>query len=426
MRRPHKSETPSALLHEPLALRNSQAFRRRQILSMLAASFTALSLPGCGRAPSQQRYNQADIDLLQLQRDTESAQAGKGPYGVHRYKGYRGLAELPWFEIDAAGQLLCVDDSLPMAIDIHCHLGMSILFSPEIDLNRASARVKHLLDCDGTTPGALLDLDIYANGNFTVEMEHELQKQIRDQALFGSDFAATQTVPNLLREMDAMRIEQAVLLPIKMGLWFGDDLTAQWSSAVDRAGAQDRLLLGGSVHPESKDAITQLQTQAANGAKVFKLHPTVQRFYPDDANIMSLYEEAQSLGLAVFFHGGRAGIELESSHPFAMPRHYEAAIANFPKLPFILGHAGARDFDAMLELALTYDNAWLGIHGQSLSNLETMITRTGGKRLLFGTDWPFYHTGMSLAKVLITTDTAKRRKVRDAILRDNAVELLMS
>ena len=85
---------------------------------------------------------------------------------------------------------------------------------------------------------------------------------------------------------------------------------------------------------------------------------------------MDLYAEAQNLGLVVFFHGGRAGIEPESSHRYALPRHYEAALAEFPNLQFILGHAGARDSEAMIALAARYDNAWLGIHGQSLTMLE--------------------------------------------------------
>jgi predicted TIM-barrel fold metal-dependent hydrolase len=106
-----------------------------------------------------------------------------------------------------------------------------------------------------------------------------------------------------------------------------------------------------------------------------------------------------------------------------MPRHYEAVLAEFPDLQVIMGHAGARDGEAMLDLALRYDNAWLGIHGQSVSRLEDIIQRTGGERLLFGSDWPFYHIGMSLAKVLICTDTPARRDVRENILRGNAVQL---
>ena len=139
---------------------------------------------------------------------------------------------------------------------------------------------------------------------------------------------------------------------------------------------------------------------------------------------MPLYAEAERLGLVIFFHGGRAGIEPESRHRYALPRHYEAVLADFPQLQVILGHAGARDSEGMLALALKYDNAWLGIHGQSVSHLNEMINRTGGERMLFGTDWPFYHIGASLAKVLICTQRADRHGIRRKILRENALALL--
>ena len=87
---------------------------------------------------------------------------------------------------------------------------------------------------------------------------------------------------------------------------------------------------------------------------------------------------------------------------------------------------GARDGAAMLEMALRHENAWLGIHGQSVSALDTMIDKTGGERLLFGSDWPFYHIGMSLAKVLLCTEAPAVRTARERILRTNALELLGS
>jgi predicted TIM-barrel fold metal-dependent hydrolase len=55
--------------------------------------------------------------------------------------------------------------------------------------------------------------------------------------------------------------------------------------------------------------------------------------------------------------------------------------------------------------------------------LEKMIQRTNGDRLLFGTDWPFYHLGASLAKVLIVTAADDRKDMRQRILRDNAKSL---
>ncbi len=392
---------------------------RRQFI----AAFAATSAAGCSQDPPADRYNQADVAALAAQREAERNRNGLSPFGVHRYQGYRELAQLPWFELNSEGRLLCVDQSVPKSIDVHAHLGMSVLFKPKLDLLASHKRVKHLLDCDGT-PACELDLDTYANGNFSEDALKVLQGEIRAQGLWGSEFAATQTVPNLLREMDAMRVDQAILLPIKVGFWFGDELTEDWRKAVSEAGEERRLLSGFSIDPDGEDPLFELDFHAATGARVMKLHPTVQRFYPDDPAVMELYELAQDLGVIIFFHGGRAGIEPESSHRYAMPRHYEAALANFPQLQFILGHAGARDFEGMLTLAQKYQNAWLGIHGQGLTNLDKMIAQTGGERLLFGTDWPFYHIGMSLAKVLIATDSAARASIREKILRRNAEQLL--
>jgi predicted TIM-barrel fold metal-dependent hydrolase len=396
---------------------------RRDFLQSMAVVSAGLALPGCGGPTDAERYTHKDIEQLARQRRLEAQHSGTGPYGPQVYPGYRGLAQLPWFELDPNGRLTCTDDTVPMGIDVHAHLGMSVLFEPALDLQARTPRVKHLLDCDGTTPGCPLDLDIYANGNFSEEALDTLSRHTLSQGLWGSEFSATQTIPNLLDEMDAMRIARAFILPIKLGLPFGDRQTGHWRDNILAAGAQDRLLPGMSVLPGDASALAEMRAHAASGARVVKLHPTVQAFYPDRADYMPLYEEAQALGVVLFFHGGRAGIEPDSRMRYAMPRHYEAVLKNFPDLQVILGHAGARDNEAMLELALRYPNAWLGIHGQGVTRLDDMIERTGGERLLFGTDWPFYHIGMSLAKVLICTQGQRRGHVRKAILRDNALAL---
>ncbi|QFU77863.1 amidohydrolase [Halioglobus maricola] len=383
-----------------------------------------MAIPGCSDEPPHERYNQADRDLLRRQREQEQRSSGMSRFGPQVYRGYQGLSALPWFDLDEHGKLQCIDDSVPLAIDMHSHLGISVLLAPDINLQARTERTRHLLDCDAPNAPCRLDLDVYANANFTEEDERSMQRSTLAQGLWGSDMAATQTIPNLLAEMDAMRVKQSVVLPIKMGLPFGDNLTSRWLDAIDTAKVGDRLVAGLSVHPRGADRIQQLRSHAARGARVMKLHPTVQAFYPDDPDMMELYEEAQRLGIVLFFHGGRAGIEPESRQRYAMPRHYEAVLNEFPKLQVVLGHGGARDGSAMLEMAVRYENAWLGIHGQSISALDTMINRTGGERLLFGSDWPFYHIGMSLAKVLLVTEEKKRHAVRSRILQGNALELL--
>lgn len=404
------------------AMANSP-MNRREFLQSLSFCMSGAALMGCAEETEPGRYTRADIDRLSSQRRKEASVSGKGPYGTQIYQGYRGLARLPWFELDEDGNLLCVDDSFSPVIDVHSHLGMSVLFAPRIDLQAGAGRVRHLLDCDAQMPGCELDLDIYINGNFSESALRQLQWSTLAQGLWGSKFAETQTIPGLIAEMDAMRVQQALILPIKMGLPFGDDQNDQWRNAIDKAAASDRLVSGLSVHPRDKNRIARMRAHAATGARLMKLHPTVQKFYPDEQGMMEVYAEAERLGLVVFFHGGRAGIEPESRQRYAMPRHYEAVLANFPKLQVIFGHAGARDGEAMVSMALKYENAWLGIHGQGVTRLDEIIRSSGGERLLFGSDWPFYHIGASLAKVLICTDSAHRSEIRNNILRNNALTL---
>jgi predicted TIM-barrel fold metal-dependent hydrolase len=396
------------------------ALERRAFLRKFGITALGLLAPfGC---EDPERYHEGDIRALAEQRRRERDGAGRGPFGSHRYQGYRGLAKLPYFEVDTRGRLRCVVDDLPDITDFHAHLGFSILFSPQVDWLAPSDRVRHLLDCDSETPGCELDLDVYVNANFTSEDLDELRWETLGQAFWGSARAATHTIPNLLAEMDDMGVRRAVLLPIAFGLPYRDDSSGSWYAAIQQANERDRLLQGGSVHPRDADAIASLRAQVARGARAIKLHPAVQRFYPDSAEAHPIYEECGRLGVPVFFHGGRAGIEPEYTHRFTLMRHYEEAIGQHPEVRFVLGHAGARDVADAIPLALRHRNLWLGIHGQGITILRELIDRLGAHRLLFGTDWPFYHLAASLAKVLIVTEGQPQE--RQAILQRNAQSVL--
>lgn len=355
------------------------------------------------------------------QKARELEQSGSGPFGMQRYRGYRGLAELPWFELDGNGVLRCTVEDLPPALDFHAHLGISLLFAPNIDLQAKTDRVHHLLDCDATDPGCDLDLDVYINANFTDAHLRELQFGSVSQLLWGSSAAATHTLPNLLAEMDATRIDKAVILPISFGLPFGDDLTERFMAAIRTAGAENRFIFGASVHHGDDEAVEKLERYAKAGARAVKLHPAGQRFFPDSPEAMEIYEACERLGLVVFFHAGRAGIEPSYTHQFTMMRNYEPMLKRFPQLQFVFGHAGARDIADAIPLAKRYPNVWMEIHGQGVTKLHELIERVGSDRLLFGTDWPFYHLAATLAKVLIVTKN--KPAVRAAILRGNADRL---
>jgi len=398
----------------------SPAIGRRRALRWILTSLAAVTgLSGCSRPGD---YTDEDAGKLERQLRDEKVSSGKGPHGDLHYSGYRGLAKLPYFKLDDRGVLRLQIDDLPAGIDFHAHFGMSFLLAPEIDLLAPAPRTQYLLDCDRQDPGCDLDLDVYINAAFSEEMHDELESEITDQLLFGSAAAKTQTIPNLVAELDAMRFQAAAILPIALGLPFGDNLTEHWFDAISRSGLSDRFLPFASVHPSDSGWRERLRGYAARGARGLKIHPEMQRIFPDEPRVMEIYEECERLGLPIIFHAGRSGIEPGFMRKYPLIRRFIEPVKTFPRLQFVLGHAGARDVADAVEFAKQHENVWLEITGQGATQLDGIIKQAGSERLLFGSDWPFYPLAATLAKVLLVTEGNKA--ARAAIVRHNADRVL--
>jgi hypothetical protein len=69
---------------------------RRAFMSWMAVLSAQASF-GC---VDESRYGSEDEARLEKQRREEAAAAGRGPFGKQLYRGYRGLGDLPCFDID--------------------------------------------------------------------------------------------------------------------------------------------------------------------------------------------------------------------------------------------------------------------------------------------------------------------------------------
>ncbi|MDJ0789003.1 MAG: amidohydrolase family protein [Myxococcota bacterium] len=358
----------------------------------------------------------AEREALDAHLRDDPLRSGQGRLGPLRFRGYRGLAELPWFEL-RDGLLHMVDESVPAGIDVHTHLGMAYLFAPSHELNARTERVVYHLDCDATEPGCELDLDVYMNGNFQPHELTSLRWDTLQTLTVGSADAATATLPNLAAELDRMRMAQAAVLPIALNLPFRGDPTDDWLDAIDRSADPGRFVRGASLLPGEPDPGPRLEALHARGVRILKLHPEVQRFRPDAPEMMPTYEACERLGIVVIFHAGRSGIEPESVRPYALPRHFEAVLAEFPELIVVLGHGGARDLVEMRRVADPHRNALFGIASLGASSILTLLEELGPERVVFGSDWPFYTVSSALAKLLLAT--RHDPGLREPVLRGN-------
>jgi len=328
-----------------------------------------------------------------------------------RFENLLDLARLPYFEAKN-GRLVLADASLGGTIDMHTHLALSFVLPSRVDLHREWPETEHYLPKERS-----IELDVYVNRNFDGLDLAKLKRDLSFSSLTAGGMRKTHTVPNLAREMRELGVTQSALLAIDFPAL--SDNAQRWLEAVD--GRQD-ILCFGSVHPYARDVANKLDRQIDLGARGIKIHPAVQLVRPDDARAMTLYRLCGERRLPILFHCGPVGIEPSYGRKLSQVRHYERAVAENPDTTFVLGHSGAMQMPQALALAQRHPNVWLELSSQSLTNVKTILDRAPQDRIVFGSDWPFYHQAIPLAKVFLATEGDDDLR-RDVLFR-NAARLL--
>ncbi len=205
----------------------------------------------------------------------------------------------------------------------------------------------------------------------------------------------------------------------------GQEHTINHTAAAICAEYAGRLVAFGSVHPESPNALEEVDRIQALGLPGVKLHPDYQNFMVDEARLDPLYDRLAETGLPVVFH---AGWDCYSPDLIHCPPDRAAAVAKrHPKLQMILAHfGGLKCWDGVLEhLAglsnVYFDTAMAATYGLSVELAMKIIQKHGTDRILLGSDCPWEDPRTSIAWVegLPLSDDQK-----EAILGGNGAQLL--
>ena len=329
--------------------------------------------------------------------------------GQHFFSGL-ALAELPWFGV-REGRLVLEDDSVGPVIDVHTHLALTFLRRRSVDLCCAPRPAEHYLPQSNA-----LDMEAYQNVNFTPADLRRMKWDLGPRSVTKRGMRATHTVPNLLGEMDELGVLASVLLPI-------DFPVLSWNAEayLEASRGEERLVCLGSVHSHKRRAAEVLEAQKRDGARGIKVHPAVQLVEADHPKAMAIYRACADLNLPVLWHCGPVGIEGKRARRCSQVKHYWRAIHENPDVTFILGHSGALQVSMGLELAQRYPNVHLELASQGLSNVRRIVEEAPIERVMFGSDWPFYHQSIGIAKVLMATED--KPAARRLVLRENAARL---
>ncbi len=327
------------------------------------------------------------------------------------FRNLADLASLPYFKIED-GRLVLADKSIGPAIDMHTHVALAYLAPNNVDYDHLAPETQHYLPAC-----CAIDFDVYQNKNIPTPDVVALKSDLTLGSFRRGGMRATHTAANMLREMNELGIERSAVLAIDLPV-----ISKNYAVAAALSRKNSRFVAFGSLHPYALHIDKALDEQLGLGVMGIKLHPTVQLFRPDDPRASKIYKGCSDRGLAVLIHCGPVGIAPGLGEYLTQVRWYEKPIVKHPETKFILAHAGALEFEQATELARKYPNVYLEISGQSLRGIRLMIERVDPSRILLGSDWPFYHQAIGMAKVLMLTEGNK--KLRRDILYRNAVKLL--
>jgi len=323
------------------------------------------------------------------------------------------LAKLPYFDIREGNRLVMADDTVGPIIDVHTHFALSFITPWKVNIHKEGAPTEHYLPMQGCP----LDMEVYLNKNFTPERLTVMKKDLTMKGMTPFGIRKTHTIPNLTREMDELGIEKSVSLPIDYPWRLSNNAVDTLQAVRDN----DRFITFGSVHPYASGVEAKLDRQVALGAKGVKVHPATQVIRPDNPRAMQLYRLCGARNLPVLWHCGPVGIEPKLGRKRSQVVLYEKAIAETEDVIFILGHSGALQMEGALSYAKRYPNVYMDLSCQSLTNLRTILNEADADRLMYGTDWPFYHQAIALAKILVATEDD--RELRSKVLYGNAARL---
>ena len=111
-----------------------------------------------------------------------------------------------------------------------------------------------------------------------------------------------------------------------------------------------------------------------------KFHPWLQAFPANSGLLRPVYEEASRYRCPILFHTG--------TPPYAQPAQVAEWAAEYPGVPFIMGHFGKLVWLDAVRAAMKHPNVYLETSGAQVSDIETAVRLLGDRRIVFGTDLP--------------------------------------
>lgn len=278
-------------------------------------------------------------------------------------------------------------------------------------------------------------IDVHVHPGFLSQTgtltKEELKFRQNMMGLYKTDAIEVEAWENLC---DCAQIDRLVLLPLDLTTTDGGQVGTNQEVAALTEAYPDRFIGFASVDPHRENALEILEkaftVQKLSG---LKLHPSKQRFYPDDEKMFPIYELCVQYNRPIIFHAGvsmEPGTLVKYSHPL----RFEEIAFRFPKLRICLAHFGWPWVKETCMLMLKYRNIYTDTAMLYFDNPKefyaqclgvdigpSWIDRSLRHQVMFGSDEPRLEM---LRMIRAIRDMDMRDSTKEMILGGNALEFL--
>lgn len=262
-------------------------------------------------------------------------------------------------------------------------------------------------------------IDIHTHlGNYNIYHPDYLYGMVKDSGIniskekflnFSKIFLNDNDATKLLKTMNDAGVEKSILLIVDSEIGLGEygisleDIYEAHSIVLQKH--PDRFIVFAGVDPRRKDAIDFVKKGFFQyNFRGVKLYPSFG-FNMDHPNLIPVYKFCESNRLPVLFHTGPS-IDLLNDNNFSAPENILTIAQKF-SCNFILAHAGFRLGNPKINKLLDLDNIYFDISGfqslydyneENLKELALIFDKKYSNKILFGSDWPLFHTLSPLKK----------------------------
>ena len=242
----------------------------------------------------------------------------------------------------------------------------------------------------------------------------------------------THTAKNLLLEMDRMNYDKACLHPISVPF---TELARHNINDGFRARDEvsDRFIPFAAVNLWSLDDTIErrLEELRRRGAIGVKYHPEFQYTPPTKRGALTLFRWCARNDFPIIAHTGHTGMEPPWLRKNSEPEAYKEAFKKMESerisgLRIIFAHSGLnKSYKDVVKLAKEYQadhDICLETSGLSVPALKYILANYDKKCIVYESDWPFYPLAVSIARILVATESYTN--YRADILHDNAARFL--